>query len=191
MNKRSAETLRIIGGQWRSRHLSFPNIPGLRPTHDRVRETLFNWLAPYIKGASCLDLFAGSGALGFEALSRGARQVSFVDKHRKAIAVIESNAMQLEAKGCEIVVGECPSRMPPLTFPPYDIVFLDPPFHQGLLSSTAEWLERSGYLNDEAYIYIEAEKANDAFSVPSNWQVNKSGKTPRVAYYLYLRENDI
>lgn len=180
-------TLRIIGGRWRRRLINFPDLPGLRPTHDRVRETLFNWLAPYIKGASCLDLFAGSGALGFEALSRGARQVSFVDKHPAVLSAIQENAVVLETKNFEAVLGDCPTRMPKLNFAPYEIVFLDPPFHQNLLSASTEWLEQSGYLSKEAYIYVEVEKTQDVLPMPANWQVKKDAKTSSLAYYLLFR----
>lgn len=190
MKKRPPETLRIIGGRWRRRHISFPDIPGLRPTQDRVRETLFNWLAPNIVGAFCLDLFAGSGALGFEALSRGAKQVSFVDNHKAAITAIEANAKKLEAENIEILRGECPDRIPALSFAPYDIVFLDPPFHQSLLASTAKWLEQSGYLNDEAYIYVETEKGSARLPVPSNWSIKKNVETASMRYFLCFRQRD-
>jgi len=187
MKKRSTGTLRIIGGRWRSRLIAFPDAPGLRPTQERVRETLFNWLQPYIEGASCLDLFAGSGALGFEALSRGAKQVSFIDKHREAIVAIEANAEKLEAENSEIFLGDCPADIPPLSFAPYNIVFLDPPFHQNLLSASAQWLEQSGYLNNEAYIYIEAEKRTATLPIPSNWSIKKNAKTTSMEYYLCFR----
>ena len=188
MKKRSTGTLRIIGGRWRSRHITFPDAPGLRPTQDRVRETLFNWLQPYIEGASCLDLFAGSGALGFEALSRGAKQVSFIDNHKEAIAAIETNAKKLEAENIEIFLGESPNRIPSLSFAPYDIVFLDPPFHQNLLSTSAQWLEQSGYLNNEAYIYAEAEKRTATLPIPSTWSIQKNAKTASMEYYLCFRK---
>jgi len=135
-----------------------------------------------------LDLFAGSGALGFEALSRGAKQVSFVDNHRKAIAIIKSNALQLKAENCEIIFGNCPDRIPTLAFAPYDIVFLDPPFHKNLLSLSIKWLEVSGYLKDETYIYLEVESGNTTLPIPSNWSMKKTVKTVGMESYLYLRE---
>ncbi len=187
MTKRPSGTLRIIGGRWRRRSLVFPDLLALRPTHDRVRETLFNWLAPYIEGASCLDLFAGSGALGFEALSRGAKQVSFVDNQREAIAAIKNNAATLGAENIEIILGSCPDHVPPLTLAPYDVVFLDPPFHQNLLSSSAKWLEQSGLFNENAYIYVEAEKGSDMSMLPSNWLIKKDAKTASLVYYLLSR----
>jgi len=187
VKKRPPRTLRIIGGRWRRQLISFPDIPGLRPTHDRIRETLFNWLAPVIEGSSCLDLFAGSGALGFEALSRGAKQVTFIDNDKEAIAAIKANAAKLKADNVDIISGNCPIVMPSLAFAPYDIVFLDPPFHQGLLASSSEWLEQSGYLNDEAYIYIETEKGNAPLPVPENWRIKKDATTASLAYYLLLR----
>ncbi len=187
MKKRSAGTLRMIGGQWRHQQITFPDTPGLRPTHDRVRETLFNWLTPYIEGASCLDLFSGSGALGFEALSRGAKQVSFIDNNKPVLEALQKNAEKLGAERYEIVFGECPERMPALGFAPYDTVFLDPPFNQNLLAPSAIWLEESGYLNDEAYIYVEVEKEKAPPSLPANWLLKKEAKTSSLAYYLFFK----
>jgi len=189
MKNRATGRLRIIAGRWRRQLISVPDVPGLRPTHDRVRETLFNWLAPYLEGASCLDLFAGSGALGFEALSRGAKQVTFVDNSRLAIKTIHDNAKKLKAEPIEIITGTCPASVPPLSFAPYDIVFLDPPFHQELLISSASWLEESGYLNAKAHIYVEVEKEGALPALPENWTLHKDAKTASLAYYLFFRSH--
>ena len=121
--------LRIIGGQWRGRKLRFPDRPSLRPTLGRVRETLFTWLAPNISGTRCLDLFAGSGALGFEALSRGAAEVTFVERDRKAAAAIRSNVELLQARAT--VVCQPAKQYLARTRARFDIVFLDPPFDTG------------------------------------------------------------
>ena len=187
MKNTTTGRLRIIAGRWRRQLISVPDVPGLRPTHDRVRETLFNWLALYLEGASCLDLFAGSGALGFEALSRGAKQVTFVDNNRLAIKAIHDNAKKLKAEPIEIITGTCPAAMPSLSFAPYNIVFLDPPFQQALLASSAAWLEKSGYLNAQAYIYVEVEREGALPAVPENWTLQKEAKTASLVYYLFSR----
>ncbi len=181
-------TIRIIGGRWRSRRITFPAIPGLRPTHDRVRETLFNWLVPYIEGAVCLDVFAGSGALGFEALSRGAKHVTFVDHSKSVLEALKKNADVLETKDVEFVLGECPHRVSPLGHAPFDIVFLDPPFFQGLVKAASEWLEQEKILSKRALIYVEAERTLTPLPVPSSWQLLREKKTSSLSYYLFQRE---
>jgi len=148
--------LRIIGGQWRGRRLEFPDVPGLRPTPDRVRETLFNWLQADIVGARCLDLFAGSGALGLEALSRGASRVVLVDESPVATRQLEDNLQTLRTDDARIV------RLPVQTFlargpgdARYDVVFLDPPFAQGLIPPSLQLLEERGWLAPGTRIYIK------------------------------------
>lgn len=190
MIKRKTNTVRIISGQWRRRLLYFPEIPGLRPTHDRIRETLFNWLMPYTEGARCLDLFAGSGALGFEALSRGASAVSFVDNHPKVIAYIKGTADQLGAdpQQIEAVLGSCRERPLSLSFSPYDIVFADPPFQNKHLSDIAAWLESNQCLAKDALIYVEMEKQREPVTF-SGWASLKEGHTNRVSYFLFRRES--
>ena len=180
--------VRIIAGQWRSRKISFPALPGLRPTHDRVRETLFNWLAPTIEAANCLDLFAGSGAFGFEALSRGAKQVTFVDSSKAVIEALKKNAELLKTDKAEIILADCPQQMPTLSFAPFDIVFLDPPFYQGLIEPTAKWLEQNNKLSETALIYIEVENGLSPLPVPTNWQIFRKKNTASLAYYLLQRQ---
>lgn len=189
MNKRNAGSLRIIGGQWRRRVLYFPDLPDLRPTHDRLRETLFNWLTPYIRGASCLDLFAGSGALGFEALSRGAKRVSFVDKEPAIIRYLKENTKVFEVSGeqIEIIQGRCLVDELTLSFDPYDIVFLDPPYRNKQLPELMQRLESSGCLSKAALVYLEMEKQSEPL-VFSGWRALKAGHTARIAYYLFERE---
>jgi len=175
--------LRIIGGQWRGRRLQFPELPGLRPTGDRIRETLFNWLAPDIVGARCLDLFAGSGALGLEALSRGAAHCDFVERDRTAAASLRSHidslaahprARVLEADALAFLRG-CSAR--------YDIVFLDPPFAADLLAASAASLADGGHLEAGARIYTEQD-ADEVCALPSTWRELRRKQSGNVAYAL-------
>jgi 16S rRNA (guanine966-N2)-methyltransferase len=155
-----AGQLRIIGGEWRSRKLDFPHVEGLRPTPDRVRETLFNWLAPYIGGARVLDVFAGSGALFLEAMSRGAAKGVALDSNRDAISNIRENMGILRCT----VPARCSRRTPCVIWMPtpsdtFDVVFLDPPFHKDLLKPACDLLEQRGWLTDDAWVYTESEAA--------------------------------
>jgi len=173
--------VRVIGGAWRSRIITFPDQKELRPTPDRVRETLFNWLGHDLTGLSCLDLFAGSGALGFEAASRGAKHVMMVERERAAHAALEANRKTLGAAQVEI------ARADALDFlrggrGVYDIVFLDPPFAMGiwdaLLDSLPPWLAT------EARVYCES---GDERAVRDGWEVHKHGRAGRVNYQLLKR----
>ncbi len=182
--------LRIIGGEWRGRRLAFADIPGLRPTPDRVRETLFNWLMPVIAGSRCLDLFAGSGALGFEAASRGAAEVTLVESHPAAVEQLRANLRLLNAAHLEVVAADALVFLsgPPS---PYDIVFLDPPFGQGLLRPCLEHLAR-GWLAGEARIYLEAERSLDADTLtawlPPGYRLYRSKTAGQVGYHLAVAD---
>lgn len=180
-------TIRIIGGNWRSRLIDFPAIDGLRPTPDRVRETLFNWLMSSLQGARCLDLFAGSGALGFEALSRGARSVVMVDQSQQVVLQLIKNAKLLHAEHAQIICGSFPEVVQSIDAQTFDIVFLDPPFHKNLISSCCQWLEESQRLSAAALIYIEAEKELQPLPVPQNWQIIHSKTAGQVGYHLLQR----
>ncbi|HWQ94314.1 MAG TPA: 16S rRNA (guanine(966)-N(2))-methyltransferase RsmD [Gammaproteobacteria bacterium] len=183
------QQLRIIGGRWRSRRLSFPDVEGLRPTPDRVRETLFNWLAPVIEGARCLDLFAGSGALGLEALSRGAVEVVMVDRDPQVIARLKENVATLSAPGATIVAADAlPWLQSPHQKSTFDIVFLDPPFGQDLLEPCSKLLEERGWLTPSAYIYLESESVLGLPSLPDHWRLKRSQKAGQVGYHLATRE---
>lgn len=178
-------TLRIIGGQWRGRKLSFTPAEGLRPTPDRVRETLFNWLAPVINGSRCLDLFAGSGALGLEALSRGAQSCDFVDTSTAALRQIEQHLQTLQAG----TGGHC-HAMPALTFlknaqGPYDIVFVDPPFRKGLAAPVCAQLDRQGLVIADGLIYLETAAEDPAAIVPGHWRLHRDKVAGEVAYRLF------
>jgi 16S rRNA (guanine966-N2)-methyltransferase len=182
--KTSAGSFRIIGGSFRSRRLSFPGLPGLRPTTDRVRETVFNWLSRDIDGARVLDAFAGSGSLGFEAASRGASFVQFVDAAKEAVRYLDSN---VELLGVEASAekGDVLSWIASYSGEPFDVLFLDPPFRKGLLPDVLKVLAECAILSPKALIYIEAEKELGRLDVPPKWQQEKHKEAGQVAYYLY------
>ena len=156
-----ANEVRIIAGIWRGRRLRFPQVAAIRPTPDRVRETLFNWLAPHIRGTHVLDLFAGSGALGFEACSRGAATATLLDTDPRCIAALE--------------------------VPPYDVVFVDPPFAASLWQSVAGRLESGGWLAPAAFIYVEVPLREPLPQWPEGWQPWRDGKAGEVGYHLLRR----
>lgn len=181
--------LRIIGGKWRGRKLRFPSIDGLRPTGDRIRETLFNWLAPEIQGARCLDVYAGSGALGLEALSRGAGHVSLLERDAQAIRSLREHVQLLGAES-EVELGHTDS----LAFlqrgnqaEPFDVVFVDPPFGANLWQQTLDALEAGGWLADSASIYLEL-GVKDEVQLPANWVLHRDKRAGQVSYRLYYRE---
>lgn len=179
--------LRIIAGEWGSRQLVFADIQGLRPTPARVRETLFNWLQQDVIASRCLDLYAGSGALGFEAASRGAKFVSMVENNPQACRLIKENSVKLAAKQIKInqqdtfkfLAGDAET---------FDLVFLDPPFQKGLVQQTCHWLEDKGWLTSEAKIYVEVESQLALKNLPENWELLKNKKAGDVGYYLFQRK---
>ncbi len=183
----SSGRLRIIGGCWRGRRLAFPAVAGLRPTPDRVRETLFNWLAATLPGARCLDLYAGSGALGLEALSRGAAAVTFVEKTGVAARALARHLQELGAEEAGRVV-----RADVLAFlrrpaEPYDIVFLDPPYGRGLVAPTCAALEEGGWLAPGAWIYLERREDDPEPAVPDTWHPHRQTRAGQVRAHLYRR----
>lgn len=189
MGNQPSGKVRIIAGKWRSRKITFPAIPGLRPTHDRIRETLFNWLMNDVVGSTCLDLFAGSGVLGFEALSRGAKHVTFVDNSPEVIASLKNNVATLNAElFAEIIQAECPDSLLKLKRAPFDIVFLDPPFFQNLIPAAIDWLEGSNYLKAGALIYVEMEDSLSPLPVPVDWEISRWKKTSTLIYSLFKRQ---
>ncbi len=189
MSPKNPQSLRIIAGQWRGRRLRFPAIDGLRPTPDRVRETLFNWLAPVIHGCDGLDAFAGSGALGLEALSRGARHVTFVERDARAVAYLRQHVTTLKtAAAAHIVHGTLDAYLhhsPPQTF---QVVWLDPPFHQGLLAPCLAQLHQ-GWLVPGAWVYAETE-VTAPLELPPGWRVYREQVAGAVAYRLLIAPND-
>lgn len=177
--------VRIIAGLWRRRTLPFPDLPGLRPTPDRVRETLFNWLAPYLAGARCLDLFAGSGALGFEAASRGAGVVVAVERSARAARQLRENAAALGADTVQVVQADALAWLEGVPTRTFDIVFVDPPFaHAELASEACTRLEARGWLAAGALIYLESGDAEPAKALPAAWRVIRRGKAGGVRYCL-------
>ena len=187
--KPKVSQLRIIGGRWRGRKIAFPPVPGLRPTPDRVRETLFNWLAPDIRQARCLDLFAGSGALGLEALSRGASQVTFVDSHPQVIKQLQQNIALLQAEEqTDIVQGKFPDIA--LAQQAFDIIFLDPPFNQGYIAECFKWIESHNLAKIGTKIYCETEKQLTTLPLPADWQICKNKTAGDVNYTLIAKGKD-
>lgn len=199
--KSASGSYRIIGGSWRSRRLSFPAIEGLRPTTDRVRETVFNWLASEIHGARVLDLFAGSGALGIEALSRGASALLAIEKDKSAWRALAANLELLvpdvsARKQINIVCNDAlaflvasqaqNSNEAPMR---YDLIFLDPPFRKGLLEQTLTLLDQHPLIDHSALIYVEREKEMASLMLPKNWRLLKEKVAGQVLYQLFRREN--
>lgn len=179
--------LRVIAGEWRSRRFSFTEQPGLRPTPDRVRETLFNWLSMYIEGARCLDLFAGSGALTLEALSRGAAHALACDTSREVVTTLRGHLQTLQCDRSEIRLQDAMGLLAGTPDAPFDLVFLDPPFHQDLLVPACTALEDNGWLTPDALIYTESETPPDRLPFPASWHLHREKKAGRVWYSLWQR----
>ena len=187
--KSPAGQLRIVAGNWRSRLLQVAALPGLRPTPARVRETLFNWLAPKIQGANCLDLCAGTGALGIEALSRGASHVVFIEQSVVAADTIRSNIASLQATGAEILTVDARRFLKGPISTMFDIVFLDPPFADGLYDELCRLLSEQRWLAADARIYIELDKDQPQPHLPGNWCVLKNKTAGQVRYMLARPED--
>ncbi len=192
MPSKQPNTLRIIGGMWRGRKLHFPAVDGLRPTPDRVRETLFNWLQPEIAGAHCLDLFSGSGALGFEALSRGAASVVMVERDGSAVQQLHENLTVLKTTDAQVLQRDA------LEFlnsgrgdaTPFDVVFLDPPYHQGLIDPCCAALEHGDWLSANSTLFVEAERELLAFVLPPGFEHIRNKHAGQVGYHLAVRRQN-
>lgn len=195
-SKQQRAKLRIISGQWRSRMLPIPEIDGLRPTPDRVRETLFNWINAYIPGAKCADLFCGSGALGLEALSRSAKSCVFVDASRVVTQQMQKN---LDTLGCNNALTLNQDALALLKLPlesqletqpsladkaPFDLVFIDPPFRKGWVEEILPLLEQ-GWLADGALVYLEMEKETAVPDITKQWDQLKEKKAGQLVYRLF------
>ena len=178
--------LRIIGGTWRSRKLKFPDAQGLRPTADRIRETLFNWLGQNLEGLSCLDLFAGSGALGFEAASRLARRVVQVEQDRAVCQALKANCELLGATPVAVVQADV-LRFLQGAPEAFQIVFMDPPFQLGGHAQVCRLLEDRGWLAPMARIYVESPSSHTLEDLPESWQILRAKKAGAVDYRLYQR----
>ncbi|UCE90545.1 MAG: 16S rRNA (guanine(966)-N(2))-methyltransferase RsmD [Pseudomonadota bacterium] len=175
--------MRLIAGKWRGRKVAFFAAPGLRPTPDRVRETLFNWLAPIIEGANCLDLFAGSGALGIEALSRGARRVTLVENNSAVAECLQSQLQLLGADNAEVVRAEARHYLAG-TAQCFDIVFLDPPYQSHFVQPCIDRLAMGGWLVPGAWVYFETARDETPPDLPPGWVVQRHKTAGQVAYYL-------
>jgi 16S rRNA (guanine966-N2)-methyltransferase len=180
-------TLRIIGGRWRGRKLHFPSAPGLRPTGDRVRETLFNWLAPRLPGAHCLDLFAGSGALGLEALSRGAASSVLIDSSAPVCRALRDHGQTLQAgPALQVVQADALAWLntgEALQQGRFAVAFVDPPFQAGILDRVLETLAHAGVLAPNALIYIE-HATTQAVGYPAGWRTARQQRAGQVSYAL-------
>lgn len=181
--RRLPGSVRIIGGVWRGRRLPVPHHPDLRPTPDRVRETVFNWLQPWLPGARCLDLFAGTGVLGLEALSRGASAVTLVEHDADIFAALQQNLERLEthaahayhAEAFEYLRGQGQA---------FDILFLDPPFRSQLLPACIALLIDKQWIKPGGLVYIESAKAGPGWTLPPSWALLRSKSAGQVDYHL-------
>src|SRR3989338_7910426 len=179
--------LRIISGKWRSRKITFTEAINVRPTHNRIRETVFNWLAQMIENSVCLDAFAGSGAMGFEALSRGAKHVTFCDITTSVIQQIEKNAHQLMATNFDAITCDFMQENR-LENKKFDLVFLDPPFQKNILLNACDLLESRQLLQSHAQIYLECQKNSVDFTkLPLSWVIKKHKNTKTIDYLLCER----
>jgi 16S rRNA (guanine966-N2)-methyltransferase len=177
-------SVRIIAGVWRGRRVQFPDMPALRPTPDRVRETVFNWLQHSIADTRCLDLFAGSGALGLEALSRGAKEVVFVEQFPAAARALQEHLVRFggAAKGRIMEMGA--ARFLNTKAEPFDIAFLDPPFGKNALAEYIPMLEVGKWIRPGGLVYLENERAAGEPELPGSWELLKSKSAGEVGYHL-------
>lgn len=182
--KTAESKIRVISGQWRGRKLPVLDEPGLRPTGNRIKETLFNWLSPYIVGSRCLDAFAGSGALGVEALSRGAIHADFIDNNREVVQVLRSNLALLKCNNATVQHMDPINWLNSKACSPYDIIFIDPPFNTPLWHSTTEALINSHMLRNEALIYLESPRT-ETITAPESWQLHRQLNAGQVCARLY------
>jgi|TARA_Y100000287_G_scaffold37677_1_gene28564 16S rRNA (guanine966-N2)-methyltransferase len=183
-NSKNRGKVRITSGEWKNRNLEVPDIDGLRPTSERVRETLFNWLMPSIHKSVCLDLFAGSGSLGFEALSRGAKHCTFVEKSKLAFSQIKTTRTSLNAVNSEVHNCDAIDFLSSVHNHNFNLVFLDPPFSDDYLISSIESIHEYQLVSRGGYIYIEFNKNNDLFDLPDNWSVIRKKIYGNVCFIL-------
>lgn len=181
----AANTVRIIGGQMRSRKVRFSDVAGLRPSPDRIRETLFNWLQPVLGGAHCLDLFAGSGVLGFEALSRGAASALLVERDTQVLSCLREQlaVLGLEQR-CQVKQADVLQWLRGQPEQAYDVIFLDPPYRQGLLAQCCDLLVAGGWVHPGSRIYLEAERELGEPQLPQDWSMLRSGHAGQTGYFL-------
>jgi 16S rRNA (guanine966-N2)-methyltransferase len=188
-NKKATKSgfIRLISGKWRGKKLPVKDKEGLRPTTDRTKETLFNWLMHDVRDANCLDCFSGSGSLAFEALSRFAKYALLLERDKQVAQQLKENLKNLQVNNADIVETDSINYLQQTAPQPFDIVFVDPPFNKGLVSPCCQALEKNGYLTPRALVYIEMELQSQPIELPSNWQLLKEKNTGQVLYQLYLR----
>ena len=183
-------SVRIISGKYKSRKITFPSQSEVRPTGNRIRESLFNWIQLEITNSRCLDLFAGSGALGIEALSRGAAIATFIESNREAAFYIKKNLKNLGAINSDLIVAEATSWLKcSKDIDPFDIVFLDPPFKANLMFDCFQLLESNNMIADNGSIYIETETEFKEEILPESWRLSHKNQAGKVFYYLYKKIN--
>lgn len=186
----SSGQVRIISGQWRSRKLPIHDLEGLRPTTDRVRETLFNWLSVDIRGARVLDCFAGSGALSLESLSRYAEFALMFELQKSAANQLTKNLHTLNCINAKVINGDSLQLLAKGTDQGFDVVYIDPPFRKGLAKQTIELLMAHGWLNNDALIYLETETDLTDLVIPANWLPLKQKTAGQVSYRLYAYQSE-
>lgn len=183
--RRKPGTVRIIAGKWRGRRLPVPDLPGLRPSGDRARETLFNWLQPHLNGARCADLFAGTGALGIEAASRGAGRVVLVEKQPVAVRSLRANSESLGSARIEVVAGDGIEWLEEQAAGSLDIVFIDPPFGSGLAEAALELIGRKGCVAPDGLVYMESPRAAAPVAPGPGWELAKDKEIGEVRLQLW------
>lgn len=179
--------IRLISGKWRGKKLPVKDKEGLRPTTDRTKETLFNWLMHDVRDANCLDCFSGSGSLAFEALSRFAKNALLLERDKQVAQQLRENLKTLKVDNANVIETDSINYLQQTAAQQFDIVFVDPPFNKGLVHPCCQALEENGYLTQQALIYIEMELQSAAVELPGNWQLLKEKSTGQVTYRLYLR----
>ena len=190
---KSNNLVRIIGGKFRGRKLAFADLPGLRPTGDRLRETLFNWLSPYLPGSRCLDLYTGSGALALESLSRDASEVTALDSMPQVISTLQSQVALLQSAEPNLRLDlhntNAINWLSEAASKPYDIVYVDPPFDLNLWQQTIDLLVKNNWLNEGAAIYIESGR-DCPYIAPKDWRLHREKRAGKVSCRLYFKQNN-
>ena len=179
--------IRLISGKWRGKKLPVKDIEGLRPTTDRTKETLFNWLMHDINDSNCLDCFSGSGSLAFEALSRFANKVTLLEKDKSVVKQLQENLVALEVTNAEVIATDSIQYLSQIATEQYNIVFIDPPFNKNLVQPCCDALQQNNYLAEDALIYIEREVELNNLSLPASWTLLKEKSTGQVTYQLYRK----
>lgn len=182
-NKSRVGDIRIIAGRWRGRKLPVHQVTGLRPTTDRNKETLFNWLMHSVSGSRCLDCYAGSGGLGFEALSRGAQQLVLIEQNMAVAQQLIANTAVLQADTAQVIQGDCLVELKKIK-EGFDLVFVDPPFYHDLVPATLDRLQQQQLLQDQALVYIEIEADASGLALSTQWQILKQKTSGEVTYSL-------